>query len=463
MNAVLIGVLVYVAAQLLIGLLVSRRIASEADYLLAGRSLGLGLATFSMFATWFGAETCIGSAGAFYEKGLSGGSSDPFGYTACLLLMGLFFAVPLWRRKLTTLADLFRHRYSTGVERLAVLIMAPTSVLWAAAQIRAFGQVLNASSEIGVTLGITIAAAAVIIYTVSGGLLADVLTDLVQGIAIIIGLVVLLFAVLQGTGGLTNVWSAIDPERLKFFGGERTSFLHVLQSWAVPICGSVVAQELVARVIATRTPEIARRSALWGGGLYLLIGLIPALIGLCGPALIPGLANPEQVLPLVAQKHLSTFFYILFAGALVSAILSTVDSTLLAASSLVSHNLIVPLNPRWSEAMKVRSARVGVVVFGVIAYGLALQAESIFGLVESASAFGSAGIFIVVVFGLFTNIGGARSAFAALTVGLVVWLTGTYVADFRYAYLASLLASLLAYLTIAFIEKKQPVPVPESA
>ncbi len=186
MNAVLIGVLVYVLVQLLIGVLVSRRITTQEDYLLAGRSLGYGLATFSLFATWFGAETCIGSAGAIYAEGLSGGSADPFGYGVCLFLMGFVFAVPLWRRKLTTLADLFRIRYSTGVERLAVLMMAPASVMWAAAQIRAFGQVLSASSDLGATLAITVAAAVVIIYTASGGLLADAMTDIVQGIALVI-------------------------------------------------------------------------------------------------------------------------------------------------------------------------------------------------------------------------------------------------------------------------------------
>ncbi len=195
MNAVLVGVLVYVLAQLLIGVLVSRRVTTQADYLLAGRSLGHTLTTFTLFATWFGAETCIGSAGAVYGEGLSGGSADPFGYATCLLLMGWVFAVPLWRRQLTTLADLFRTRYATGVERLAVLMMVPASVMWAAAQIRAFGQVLSVSSDLSVTMAVTIAAAAVIVYTVCGGLLADAITDLIQGIVLIIGLTVLLLAV----------------------------------------------------------------------------------------------------------------------------------------------------------------------------------------------------------------------------------------------------------------------------
>lgn len=123
MNLILLGVFIYVGLQLMIGLWVSRRVDTEDDYLLAGRRLGYGLATFSIFATWFGAETCIGAAGSIYENGISASPAEPFGYGLCLVLMGLVFAAPLWRRRLTTLADLFRQRYSGGVERLAVLIM----------------------------------------------------------------------------------------------------------------------------------------------------------------------------------------------------------------------------------------------------------------------------------------------------------------------------------------------------
>ena len=111
MNAVVWGIGLYVFAQLIVGFLVSRYIRSEDDYLVAGRSLGYGLAIFTIFATWFGAETCIGAAGTIYEEGLSGGSADPFGYGLCLVLMGLVFAAPLWRRKLTTFGDLFRQQH----------------------------------------------------------------------------------------------------------------------------------------------------------------------------------------------------------------------------------------------------------------------------------------------------------------------------------------------------------------
>ena len=205
MNAVVWGIGLYILAQLGVGFLVSRFVRSEEDYILAGRRLGYGLATFTIFATWFGAETCIGAAGAIYEDGLDGGSADPFGYGLCLVLMGLVFARPLWKRKLTTFGDLFRQRYGVGVERLAVIIMIPTSLLWAAAQVRAFGQVLSAATSLEVNLMITLAAGVVVIYTVAGGLLADAWTDLIQGVVLVVGLVVV--AVLMfGDVGFRGAW-----------------------------------------------------------------------------------------------------------------------------------------------------------------------------------------------------------------------------------------------------------------
>ena len=80
-----------------------------------------------------------------------------------------------------------------------------------------------------------------------------------------------------------------------------------------------------------------------GGSCYLLIGLIPLFLGMIGPGLVPDLADGEQILPILAQTYLPTALYIVFAGALMSAILYTVDSALLAAGALVSHNLVLPL------------------------------------------------------------------------------------------------------------------------
>jgi SSS family transporter len=446
-SPVVLGIFGYILAQLAIGIYVSRRITTEDDYLVAGRSLGPWVATFTVFATWFGAETCIGAAGAVYERGLAGGSADPFGYAACVILTGLIFAIPLWRLRLTTLADLFRLRFATSVERLAVVLMVPTSLLWAAAQVRAFGQVLSSASGFEIEATVTIAAAVVIAYTMFGGLLADAWTDLLQGIALIVGLVALSWVVLR-TEGL-DVFAGLDAAALTPLGAEPRPLPEIVEEWAVPVVGSMIAAEVVARILATRSATIARNATVAGGVVYFVVGLMPVGLGLVGASLLPGLAEPEQILPALAQTYLPTALFVLFAGGLVSAILSTVDSALLMAAGLVSHNVIVQMRPGLGERAKVRIARTCVAAFGVLAYVMALRAERVYDLVEEASAFGSAGIVTVVTFGLFTRIGGAGSAVAALLVGVGTWIVGAYLVGLPYPYLASLGAAVAAYLVVA--------------
>lgn len=449
MDLILVGIIAYILLQFLVGIYFSRNINNEADYLLAGRRLGPVLAGLSVFATWFGAETCIGAAGSVYEKGLSGATIDPFGYTACLIIMGLVFAVPLWRRNLTTLADLFQQRYSTRIQNLAVILIAPTSVMWAAAQIRAFGQVLSAASGWEVETTIAAASIVVVLYTMYGGLMADVITDSVQGVLLIVGLLVLLYFVLDSAGGAASAMTTIDADRLHIFGANDRSIFEIIEQWAIPICGSVLSQELIARVLAARSPAVARQACIGGGVLYLLVGLVPVMIGLLGWKALPGLEQPEQILPRLAELHLHTFFYIVFAGALISAILSTVDSALLAASSLFSHNLLQPLFKITSEAAKVRLARVVVLICGIAAFILALHADRVYTLVEEASAFGSSGVFVVVIFGLFTRFGGCISAACALLTGVISWIAGQYFLQIDTPYIISLAIALGSYLIAA--------------
>lgn len=446
MNLVLGCILAYIVSQLIFVFWFSRRVRSETDYLLAGRSLGPWLGTFSVFATWYGAETCIGAAGEAYSRGVSGVLADPFGYAIGIVLFGVFFAANLWKRGLMTLADLFRSRYGGGVERLASLVMIPSAVMWAGAQIRAFGQVLSSTSDVGLLLAITLAAIVVVAYTAIGGMWADAVTDLVQGLVLIAGIVVL-FAVFVMLGGL-QVLSALPPERLD--PAHEHGVLDILDTLAIPIFSTLAAQELASRVLAVRGDKLAARVTVGAGFLYLVLGLLPMLIGLGAAAFIGADREPEQTLALFAQQQLPLPLYILFLGALVSAILSTLSGALLVAGSLLSHNVIAPLFPRWGDSKKLRGDRAAVVFFGVVAYVIALGSDSIYQLVQDSAATGTAGILVLLVFAMWApRFGGAISAYTALIVGTAVYLVGARVMAMESPYLLALAAATVAYALAA--------------
>lgn len=445
MTAPLIALAGFLTLQLGIGVWISRRIATEDDYLVAGRRLGPVLATFSIFATWFGAETVIGSAGQAFSDGVSLGSAEPFGYGLCLVLMGLFLARPMWNRGMTTLADLYRARFGLRVERLAAVMLIPASVLWAAAQIRAFGTVVSLVGEMPINTAIGIAALFVIAYTTFGGLLADAFTDVIQGVVLAVGLVVMLVIVVGHVGGATEAMRIIAAsERINLAPHAAGPWYLTLEAWAIPVIGSLTATEVVSRVIAARSGTVARRASLAAGTMYIALGLIPITVALLATSFVGPLADAETVLPTVARQLLPPIAFALFAGGLVSAILSTVDSTLLVASGLLAHNLVVPIAKISNERHKLWVARAGVVSFGIVAYVLALSTSGVLALVEQASALGSTGIVVTVLFGMFTTLGSARTAAATLVVGLVSYVGGV-VGGLETPFLASLALSLLTW------------------
>lgn len=441
---VVVFLVVYLLIQLFIGYWISLRIESDKDYYLAGRSLGLKVASLSIFATWFGAETCMGSAGAIFENGLSGGRADPFGYSICLFLMALLLAAPLRKLNLVTLGDLFRLRFSPGLEKLAVLILIPSTIIWAAAQVRALGQIVTVITPFSFEQACLLAALFVIFYTSMGGLLGDVVHDVIQGSILILGLMLILYYSLDYIGGVGEAFSKISKERLSFVQpGE--GWLERIDSWAVPILGSLVAQELISRVLACKSPSVSRRASLVGGGIYLLIGLIPVIIGLIGPQLPFEVAHKDQFLPTLAQNLFSPALFVIFMGALMSAILSTVDSTLLTISAFTTHNLMSKRYYDLSERKKLLASRLVVVVAGVIAYVLANEAGGIYDLVILASSFGTAGVLVVTLVAVWKPSWAYQiPGWSCLVCGMAAFPLANHF-ELRAPFLFSILVAILAY------------------
>jgi SSS family solute:Na+ symporter len=459
---VLFAMIGYVLAQFAVGIWVSRRVKSESDYILAGRSLGPTLVAFSVFATWFGAEAIVATTAEVYDKGISGALVDPLAYGLAVVAAGFLYAAVLWRKGVTTFADVFRERFSPGVEKLVVIILLPGSVFWAAAQIRAFGQVLSSSSDMSLSNAIILAAVLVASYSVIGGLLADSVTDFLQGTAVIIGLVVLTIAVIVASGGVAPALQGMPADHLVLATQAHGTTLELTEAVAVAFFGSFVAIELISRFLGARSAEVARAGTVTGGAMYIVIGMLPVFLGLAAsglvqtnPQLKAKLIDSEQTVAVLSQLYLPEWHYVIFGGALISAILSVVHSALHASGAQVSHNIVVRLIPSLGIRGKLVAARISVVVLTAVAFVLALTSDRIKELVEIASAFGSAGVFVSAAFGMFTRFGGAASAAASILLGTAVWATGRFVLEWQAPYLVALGVSTLAYVAIAALQRRK--------
>jgi len=447
-------IIFYVVIQILIGLYLSRKIKNEADYFVGGRRVSFFLVSFSLFATWFGAETCLGSSGAVYENGLSGSRADPFGFSLCLFLMGFLLAARLRRKNYMTLADFIKDRYGQLAERLVVWVMIPSSIIWGAAQLRAFGQILSVSTDLPLDLMICFSALLVITYTVLGGLLGDIYTDLVQGFIVVFSLVALAVVVLTRVPDLQSIIQQMPPDRWKILGvGE--SLWERIDRWAVPVLGSLVVQEAISRFLAARNPKEAVRACHTAGGIYFFTGLIPLFLGFIGPWLLPGLADREQFLVVLSHQYLPGILSVIFLGALISAILSTVDSILLACAALFSHNFLLPILSIKKEKTKVLVGRGAVIATGLIALIIALSGNRIYDLVLLAAAFGTAGVLVITLFGLYSRLNSQKAALLTLVGGLVLTPVFQLVLKLKAPFLLSVLSCVAIFALGALFSRKQ--------
>lgn len=452
MNYLFLGLGLYLLVQLLIGFVITRHVLSSTDYFVANRRLGYVLTVFGIFATWFGAESVVATTGEVYRKGLSGATADPFGYVIAFFLMGALFARTLWQRNIVTLADLFRERFSPMIEKVAVLLMVPTSVAWAAAQLRAFGHVLSVTGNIELDTAITIAGCVIVIYSSAGGMLADAVHDVIQGTVLIIGLVSLLVMILGLPGEGTTLGRELSVASMTTPRSGRQSWLDTLELLTLVICSSVVAQELVSRIVSSRSQAVAQRSFFIAGSLYGVIGLIPITIGIVAPKIIPGLPDPEQALSIIAKQYLPPIGYVLFSGALISAILSTTDCTLLAGGSVLARNVFVLHESSFSGKQQLLLSRALVGGLGCLAYIIALHTESIFQLVKDGTAIGSTGLLVAMLTALHTrHIPNQYAALGALLTGISSWCILQYVLHYSYPYLLSLALSASMYAIVYMI------------
>lgn len=451
----------YILLSFVIAVLAARRIKSVTDFFLAGRRVHFVLIALSLFASWFGAETVMSTAGGAAEGGLFVGREDPFGYTLCLILTALLLAFRMRAGNYVTISDMFRERYGIAAEKLSAVIMIPTSLLWAAAQILAFITIFSFVTQWPVEIALLIALTIVVGYTCLGGMMGDILIDSIMALAIIAGLSVLFFAVMGEAGGIGPALQSVDPARLKLLSPDE-GFWTQMDAWTLPILGSLVAQESMSRLLSSRSPSDARKACLLGAGLYFVVGLMPLVIGLVGSGRIAPVEDPDMFILTLAQETLSPALYAVFLAALLSAIVTTLDTTLMAATSLAGRNLVLPMLRGASERKKIMACRIIVAAGGVFCSYVAIAGGSIFSLVEMASSFGAGGFLVCVLAGLYTRFGGKITALATLVTGVALTILTDYVLEVEAPFLIALAGCVTVFAVMALIEtrlKKTPSAV----
>jgi Na+/proline symporter len=427
LNSSIIGVALVANIVLLFGLAfwVRGRIATSEDYLVAGRRLGLPLAATTLFATWFGAGTLLVATDEVRSEGLRAAALDPIGAGCCLLLAGAFFAVPLWRMKLLTLADFYRVRFGARAETLGALLMVPGYFGWIAAQFVALASLLDLLFGIDPVVGLLIVAIVGTGYTLIGGMWSVVVTDALQTALLLLGLIVIAVVALLtlGDGDATAGWLRIldqtPPDRLALVPlDDAESLLGWLAILAAGALGNLPGQDLMQRIFASRSAAIARRACILAGLAYLVFGAIPVGLGLAAAVLAPG--DDRATLPILAGLLLHPAGAVIFVLAVVSAVLSTIDSAILAPAGVIAENLLQRLPQRGLSRLGLD--RISVLGVSLASLAVAYLGQDAWTLLETAYEVGLVSLLVPLAMGLASPRGREPSALAAMTVGTLVWL-----------------------------------------
>lgn len=425
--------LAYLLINVFIGFWAARRVKNSEDFVLAGRNLTLSVAGTSIFATWFGSETVMSSSAEFAEGGFLAVIKDPFGAVLCLILIGLFYAAPLYRMHLTTFSDYFKLRYNQQAEVISAALMSFSYLSWVAAQLVAMGTILSVlATAAGITLsisaGIWIGSILVMFYTMVGGMWAVSMTDFVQTIVIIVGLIVISFILVGKSGGMGHLLSS-QPEGFFNMLPKATSsdMMAYMVAWATVGLGSIPSQDVFQRTMSARTEKTAVRAVYLAAFLYMTIALFPLLIGLCGKELMPELlvgedADAKQMLlPMVVLAHSPLIVQILFFGALISAIMSTTSGAILAPAATITENLIKPAFPNLSDKRRLLLLRLSVVAVTLGSIYMATSGKSIYELAADSSSFILVCLFAPLTFGIYWKRSSSLGALLSMGFGLLAW------------------------------------------
>lgn len=442
--AKLAGVLVYLAILLYIGVVASRRMKDVRDYFAGGKNMGFWAVAFSARATGESAWLLLGLTGMGAAIGLQAlwvVVGEVLGVGVSWLFMSRRFKRLTDRYDSLTIPDYLEARFRDSGHALRILSAASLVVfvtIYVSAQIDATGKAFETFLGWNYYVGLLLGFGVVLAYIVSGGFVAVVWSDVFQGALMVVGLVALPIVGLTlvgGPSGLVEALRAQDPALLSMsFGSDLVELLGVLALLFIGL-GFLGSPQIFVRFIALRSESEIGRGATVALAWTLLADTGAVAIGMIGRAVfLPGGGEVdavlgqggENVLPMLVEHALPAMVVGLYIAIVLSAIMSTVDSLLVLASSAVVRDFVQKVRaPGTPDDALVGLSRKATFALAIVALAVALGVavttpdRTVFWFVIFGWSGISATFCPTMILSLFWSGMTARGAMAAMIVGFV--------------------------------------------
>lgn len=407
-------------------------------YFLANRNLGTLALFFTILATNFSAFYFLGFAGEGYRKGYAHFIIMALG-TGLACLSFFLIGTKVWKygkeKKFITPAELiFDRTQSEALRLLFSIIMLVFTFPYLALQIVGAGYILEniTGGEIPYIFGAILLTLFTIVYVFLGGMYSVAKTDLKQGVLIIVLMLAAVIVISFDLGGFVQANEQVFAQKPELFSREGMEGIYTPKKWfswlifwifCIPMFPQIFMRFYIAKDM-----KHLKQSALLYGTIPLFISILPVIIGVLGYLSFPDLAGKEadEILPLMLSQHTPDWFAALVMTGALAAFMSTLDSQLLALSTITTRDFHFAYSKDKPDLKKqVKLGRIWVVIFAFVGLAIAWQPfDTIFDMGKLAFS-GLAVLFPVALAALRWKYLDNRFAVASIIIGELL-LIGFY-------------------------------------
>lgn len=417
--AIVIG---YFMVLLIVGFIGSQRAKTSDDYLVAGRRLGYGMFVGCLCALLLGGASTIGTASLGYNFGISGlwlvtmlGLGIAF--------IGIFLVKKIFKLKVFTISQLLSHRFGEKVGYMSAAVSAVYAMMVCTTQIIAMGTTVQvlAGWESGISK--LVVGSIVVLYTILGGMWAITLTDLIQFILIVIGIMfVMLPQSISGAGGFTALQAALPAS---YFNVTAIGWGTIIEYVFLYCLGAMVGQDIWQRFFTAKSVKVARAGGISVAIFALLYAVTCSLIGMCARVVIPNIEDTQLVFSTFAKVILPKGLLGIVLASVISVLMSTASGTLLASSSLISNDIIKPLfAPDVKDENFLKISRISSTVIGILSIVAAVAIDNVLIALDISYAILSGVLFFPIILGIFWKQATAKAALISIVLSTVAIVAG---------------------------------------
>ena len=422
MSLHLILLILYSVTVVGLGLWTARFVRSSSAFFVAGRSLGPGLIFASMLAANIGAGSTVGAAGLAYRDGLSawwwvgaaGIGSLVFAFTVAPRLWSLAREHDFY-----TTGDYLEFRYGATVRTVAIVLVGVGALALLAGQLIAGATILNVVTGTPRWAGALIGGAIMTIYFTAGGLLGSAWINTLQLVVMMVGFSVALPFALGAAGGFPALSGPAVPATFTDFGysagpGSGWTLL------ALTGPAFIVSPGLIQKAFGGRDQSSVRVGVALNAVALLLFAFLPVLLGMVARVTMPGIQDPNAVLPSLLTHQLPPWLGAIALAAVFSTEVDTCDAILFMLSSSASKDVYKRfLAPEATDAQLLRVGRITAAAGGLVGVVLATWLDTVIGALTIFYSLLVVTLFVPILGGLYVRRATGRSALAAITAGVL--------------------------------------------